>query len=202
MKICNFWIDINGKSIHLGRYSENWKFIWNIRSILLAVLFHLKLSPLRKEDIKNTLRTFEFLEKGFEIDFYDTLQLKDNINFYLTSSGVSEEWLKTHSFLFTPIDSWKSNECLPNFGMRIPIKHINSGLMLYWVSKLFDKGMLVSDEMEENLTWDNFISKVTNPSGYDFCSFGKYSKGNYAIHWNYVVGDLCCAPVLNFDKRD
>lgn len=201
MPACNFWIEINGDSIHLGKYVNNWKFIWNIRSILQGVLTHLTLASVRKEDVKNTLKVFEFLEKGFEIDFYDTLQLRDNVNFHLITSGVSETWLKSHSFLFKPIDSWKSDECLPNFGMRIPIKHINSGLILYWVSKLFEQGVLVSDEMTEDLTWDNFISKVTTSKGEDFCSFGKYNRGNYSIYWNYVVGDLCCAPV-DFDKRD
>ena len=199
MKTCNFWIDIEGKSIHLGRYTKNWKFIWNIRSILLAVMCHLNLSSLRKEDIKNTLKVLEVLETAFEVNLYDCVELKDNINFNLITSGVSEQWIKAHPSLFTPIDSWKSNGCLPNFGMRIPIKHINSGLILYWVSKLFEKGILISDEMIEDLTWDSFISKVTNPFGEDFCSFGKYNRGNYTIHWNYVVGDLCCAPVLFFD---
>jgi hypothetical protein len=200
----NFWIELNGKSFHIGKWSKKWQFIWNIRSILVAVFCYLDLSPARKEDIKNTIKALETMETGFEIDLYNTLQVKDDIKFRLSSSGVSEKWIKENPWLTTPIDIW-TNENNGSVGMRIQIKNINSGLLLYWVSCLFEKGIIVCDNIEDDITWDKFISLITDENKdknrnelYDFCSFGKYSAGSYLIHWNYKIDNLCCIPLMNF----
>lgn len=195
----NFWIDIGGASIHIGKYRPGFKFLWNIRSILLAVLCHVKLSTIRKEDIKNTIKTMDVFEDGFEVDLYGTIQIRNDLYFRLISSGVPAQWLNEISWDLCLLDYPENKE------IKIKVGNINSGLLLYWISCLFDKGSLICEPImvfkeltpDTTITWNKFISIVTSRKGLNPSLPVKISDIEVSS-WTYEVGNLCCSSLSKF----
>lgn len=178
----NYYLKIGENSFHLGRSCYNWKFEWDLRSILRAVLTYLPFSSEKRQQL-------EEISKTLEVEFAQTG------NEHFRTQDLSSFYRGGQKYV----------------GMRVSILGISENEFLGWLKELGKNGnslvsipvSSVNGALKENPTLisdiTGLISYARSRRGYDTYDHWRMQRNPVTLlTWNYLVGSLSCSPIENF----